>query len=172
MPSPPTEPPEWNEADRAGSFRAYAEWLNETARMTFLKDKTHVELFFLVRPDGAAGMGAPPPDMDRDQVAGMLKESIREHGIYGLVHILEAWMYFPRQPGDHTFQQVLQGEIRVSELRPEDRKEAVIVHCQSREGANTMWMSRIIRLGQDVALADAIEWRDPPGGRFGRLFVA
>lgn len=167
-----TPPPDWNEADRAASFLAYTNWLNETARLTFLKDKTHVELFFLVQPDGKAGIGMPPPGMDRDKVAAMLRTSIREHGIYGLVHVVEAWTYFPKQAHDHTFSQILQGEIAVSELRPEDRREALLVHSQSREGANCMWMSPIVRTGQDgVALADAIEWQNPPSGRFGNLFA-
>lgn len=163
-------PPEWNNADLAASFLAYAYWVNESARMTFLKDKTHVEMFFLVCPDGKLGMGSPPPGIDRDHVANMLKDSIKEHGFYGIVHIMEAWTYFPKQPNDHTFKQVVQDEMRVEDLKPEDRREAVVVHYQSRDGANTMWMSPIIRMSDVVAVADAIEWRDPPGGRFGRLF--
>ena len=165
-----SEPPEWNEANLPASFVAYASWVNETARMTFLRDKSHVELFFLVKSDGESGLGAPPPGMDRDRIADMLRDSIHENNIYGIVHIMEAWTYFPRQPNDHTFKQVVQGEMRVADLKPEDRREAVVVHYQSRDGANFMWMSPIIRMGDRVALSDAIEWRDPPGGRFGKLF--
>ncbi len=164
------EPPAWDAADPAGSFARYAAWLSEKARITFLTDGFHTEIFFLMRADGQGGMGVPPPGMDRDQVVGMLRQSIRANDIYGVVHVCEAWTYFPKALKDHTLAQVMEGEIAVSELRPGDRTEVLTVRMESRDGASRMWMSPIARPPTGVALADAIEWPHPPGGTFVGLF--
>lgn len=163
-------PPPWQPDDLPGSLERYATWLNDKARRTFLADKTHVEIFFLLTADGQAGIGAPPKDMPRDAVAAAIKDSIKANDIYGVIHIAEAWTYFPKKPRDHTFTQVAQGEIAVSQLKPEDRSEALTVHMESRDGASRLWISPILRNGPAVALADPIDWRDPPKGRFGGLF--
>ena len=164
------EPPAWDAADRAGSFARYAEWLNEKARFTFLSAGFHAEMFFFMRADGQGGMGMPPKGMDRDRVVAMLRQTIRANDIYGIVHICEAWTLFPKRPKDHTFKQVLDGEIAVSELRPEDRTEALTVRMESRDGASHLWLSPIMRTNLGVALADAIDWKEPTGGRFSGLF--
>lgn len=139
--------------------------------MTFLKDGTHVELFFIVLADGQAGIGMPPPGMERDRVATMLRQALKENNAYGIVHVVEAWTYFPKQPDDHTVRQILQGEIAVSELKPEERQETLLIHHQTRAGLNVLRLNPIVRsANQPVALAAPIEWRDPPDGRFGKLF--
>lgn len=108
--------------------------------------------------------------MDRDQVVEILRQTIRANDIYGVVHVCEAWTYFPKALKDHTLAQVMEGEIAVPELRPGDRTEALTVRMESRDGASRMWMSPIARPPTGVALADAIEWPHPPGGRFVGLF--
>ena len=164
-----TAPP-WNARDRSGSLCRLAEWLNDTARQTLLEDGFHTELFFLYRADGRGVISQPPPGLDRDQVAEALRQTIRVNNIYGLVHICEAWTYFPKLPRDHTMTQILHGEIAVSELRPEDRTEALTVRMESRDGASRLWMSPIVRTTRGVALSDAVEWPEPPDGRFAGLF--
>ena len=163
-------PPAWDGRDAPTSLARYAEWLNRRARLTFLQAGTHVELFFMLRPDGQAGLGAPPPGYDRDQLAAALREAIRANDIYGLVHICEAWTYLPRKPRDHTFTQLVQGEMTVSELQPEDRTEALMVRMESRDGAHRLWISPILRREGGADLGEPIDITDPPAGRFAGLF--
>lgn len=163
-------PPDWNTTDHPGSLRRYASWLNEVARATFLTDKTHVEIFFLLKSDGTGGLVQPPAGMDRTVFLGAMKISLQEHDIYGVIHIVEAWSYFPRKPNDHTMKQVVEGEIAVSELKPGDKTECLLVRVEGRDGAQHLWLSPILRTADGVALADPIEMDEPMGGRFGSFF--
>lgn len=108
--------PAWDAADPSGSMRRTADWFVEEARATFLKDGTHVELFFLYRQDGQGTMGNPPPKMDRDQFTQMLRQTIQMNDIFGVAHVVEAWVYIPRKPNDHTMKQILAGEMGVGEM--------------------------------------------------------
>jgi hypothetical protein len=96
---------------------------------------------------------------------------IRENKLYGAIHIAESWTYFPKGKNDHTFKQVAQGEMRVSDLKPEDRTEALMVSVEGRDGAARLWLSPIVRSPSGAALGAPIEMDQPPAGRFGRLFA-
>ena len=108
--------PDWDTADPVASMRRTAEWFVEEARTTFLTDGTHVELFFLFKDDGSYSMGPRPPDMPKDQFMAVLRQRIRDDNTLGVVHILEAWVYIPRKPNDHTMKQILAGEMGVGEM--------------------------------------------------------
>ena len=163
--------PDGDVSDPSGSMRRTAEWFAEEARTTFLKDGTHVELFFLYRPDGQGSMGNPPPKMDRDQFTQLLRQTIRMNDIYGVVHVVEAWVNVPRKPDDHTMKHILAGEMAVSDLKKGDKTEALVVRCECRDGSQRMWISPVVRLKTGgVALADALEMGETAEGRFARLF--
>jgi len=152
-------------------MRRVADWFVEEARATFLKDGTHVELFFLYRQDGQGTMGNPPPKMDRDQFTQLLRQTIRMNDIYGVVHVVEAWVYVPKKPNDHTMKQILDGEMGVSDLKKGDKTEAMIVRYECRDGTQRMWISPIVRPKTGgVALGDAREMGETAEGRFGTLF--
>ena len=85
-------------------------------------------------------------------------------------HIVEAWVYIPKKPDDHTMKQILDGEIAVSELKSGDKAEALIVRYECRAGNQRMWVSQILRTKDGVALGDALEMGDEVRGRFGTLF--
>ena len=93
----------------------------------FLKAGTHVEIYFLFSKDGQGTLIQVPPGMDRETFMANLKETMLKMGSYGVIQIAEVWTYLPPRPNDHTFRQVLEGEIKVSELKPEDRTEALLV---------------------------------------------
>lgn len=163
--------PDWDPAKPSESMRRQASWFVGEARTTFLKAGTHVELFFLYRKDGQGAMGNPPPTMEREQFTQVLRRAIQMNDIYGVVHIVEAWVYIPRRPNDHTMKQILAGEIAVSDLEKGDKAEALIVRYECRDGTQSMWINQILRSkAGSVALADAIEMEDEVGGRFGSLF--
>ncbi len=84
---------------------------------------------------------------------------------------VESWAYFPRHPNDHTFKRVAQGEIAVSQLKPGEKSEALMVKVESRDGLTHVWLSPIVRSQNSVALADPMEITEPTGGRLGSLFA-
>ena len=130
-----------------------------------------MELFFLYRQDGQCGMGNPPPKMDRDQFTQVLRQTIQMNDIYGVVHIVEAWVFIPKHPNDHTMRQILAGEIDVSDLKRGDKTEALVVRYECRDGAQRMWISPIVRTKDGgVALGDALEMGMTAEGRFASLF--
>lgn len=79
-------------------------------------------------------MGPPPSGMPKDQFAAGLRQRIRDDNTLGVVHIAEAWIYVPRRAGDHTARQLEAGEMKVTELRREERTEALVVRYECRDG--------------------------------------
>lgn len=161
--------PPWDKSNPAGSLRRLGEWYNERARGMFLKAGKHVELFFLFGQDGHGTMIQPQPGMDREAFMANLKGTIKATNAYGVIQIGEVWAYIPPRPGDHTYRQVLEGEMKVSELKEGDKTEALFVRYQSLED-QCFWVSPILRKGTGVSLGEAIEFRNKADGRFGSLF--
>jgi hypothetical protein len=143
----------------------------EEARRTFLKDGTHLEVFFLYRADGQGAMGNPPPQMDRDQFIQVLRQTIEMNEIFGVIHVVEAWVYIPKKPNDHTMKQIMAGEMAVSDLKQGDKAEALIVRYECRDGSQRLWINQVLRPKTGgVALVDAVEMEDEVKGRFASLF--
>ena len=161
--------PPWDKSDPAGSLRRLGEWYLTRARGMFLEAGTHVELYFLFTRDGQGTMIQVPPGMDRETFMANLRGTIKANNAYGVIQIGEVWTYIPPKPNDHTFRQVVEGEMKVSELKPEDKTEALFVRYQSLED-QCFWVNPILREGTGVSLGEAIEFRDEAGGRFGSLF--
>ena len=163
--------PDWDASDPAASMRRMAEWFVEEARTTFLTDGTHVELFFLYDRNGQGSMGPRPPGMPKHEFIEALKTSIRQNDIYGVVHVVEALVYVPKKPNDHIYNQILAGEMGVSDLKRCDKTEALVVHYECRDGSQRMWISPIVRPKTGgVALGDALEMGETAEGRFASLF--
>ncbi len=72
---------------------------------------------------------------------------------------------------DHVTKQIMLGEIGVSDLRVEDRTEALFISVQSRNGESFCWIDPIIRNAQtsEVFLLESQKLEDV-AGRFGKLF--
>jgi len=166
----PMAPSGWNSADPSGSFRAFAESIHSMARETFLKDKSHAEMVFFMPLNGQGHIVLTRFD-DRDAMAQWMKKQIEKHYVFGVVHIVEAWVRLAEGTNDHILQQVINGEIRVSELREEDRKEALTVSAQARDGYSINWIDEIVRdkTTGSLSLQPSIIFRDFEG-RFGKLF--
>jgi hypothetical protein len=158
-----------SQPDPATVFRRLAQHLKEQSKGVFLRDRCHAEMFFLVGADGDTEI-VPVGGADRDELLLQLKRRIGVEDIYGVVHIAESWSYFGRKRGDHTLRQIAEGEMKVSELRPEDRDEVLVVMMESREGAHFMWITPILRDGDAVTLGETLAFPEAPGGRFAGLF--
>jgi len=166
----PTEPaePSWDMNDPMGSFHRYGKHLHQKARWMFMKDGNHAEMMFLFRSSGQGLVMLVRGD--RDEFAANIKGIIRGSGVIGVVHICEAWTRFGGH-NDHVTKQIMLGEIAVSDLRPQDRGEALFTSIQSSDGQSTCWVDPIHRdagtgkvsLGKEFTLVET-------GGRFGKLF--
>ena len=99
-----------------------------------------------------------------------LQGTIKANNAYGVIQIGEGWAYIPPRPDDHTYRQVLEGEMKVSELKPGDKKEALLIRYQSTDGDQCVWVNPIQRTGAGVSLGDAIEIQGEALGRYGSLF--
>jgi hypothetical protein len=164
------KPEQSSQSERQASFRQFAEELVEVSKRMFLRDKTHAQIFFFFGEDGDRNIMPAPVDVVPDELAARLKAFIHDNPIYGLVHVLESWTYFPTGATDHTMKQIQLGEIRVSELQDLDRREALVVMAETRDGYKRMWMSLIKREGDQVALGPTLDFTDSSEGCFTGLF--
>jgi len=160
--------PAWDKANPAESFKAFANAIHEQARETLLQDKTDAELLFLMPLDGQ-GQLVQVREQDRDKLADSLKQYVTEHYTFGVVHIAEGWIRLKEGKSDHIFRQIEAGEIKISELKEEHRKEALMVTAQARDGYSKLWIDEIVRDGLDISLKPAVIFHDVEG-RFGKLF--
>ena len=99
-----------------------------------------------------------------------LQGTIKANNAFGVIQIGEVWAYLPPRPDDHTYRQVLEGEMKVSELKPEDKTEALLVRFQSSDGDQCVWVNPILRKGAGVSLGETIEIEGEALGRYGSLF--
>ena len=165
----PMSAPGWDVSRPADSFRAFAASIHEQAKQVLIRDGNHAEMFFFMPLDGAGHLVLWRSN-DRDLEAEWLRRHIAEHYAYGVVHVVEAWARFAAGPNDHVLKQVMGGEVKVSELKPEHRAEALMVSAQSRDGWANSWVDQIVR-GADgkPSWGKCIEVSDFRG-RFGKVF--
>src|ERR1035437_7862054 len=119
--------PKWDATDPLASFRRYAAFFHEKAKWMFLKDKTHAEMMFVFKSGGECLLMLVRGD--RDEFVANLKKLIQGSDAVGVVHICETWTRFGGIK-DHITKQLTLGEMSVSDLRPEDRGDALFVVVQ------------------------------------------
>jgi hypothetical protein len=148
--------PEWNPSDPRASLVALAEFLHDQARRMMANDGTHLEILFILAEDGTMQPQPIAKPMNRKEVIQVLRKQLPGSNIYGLIHIAEAWGYIPKGRGDHTVKQLKLREMRVSDLKEDDKTELLVVSLLSRDGDSLAWLDEIIR-GDDnkVRLARA-----------------
>lgn len=144
--------PTWNPADKPASLKAYAEYLHREAVRMFMQDKTHVQILFLFSDDGLASVNPVPANTPNDRLVAGVRQAVLENGLYGVIMIAEAWTYLPKRAGDHTAVQIMHGEMRVADLKDDDRTEALMLRMESRDGGHLTWLEPILRSGADVTL--------------------
>ena len=148
--------PNWNHADKPNSLKAYAEWLHNEAVRVFTQDKTHCQIIFLFTDDGLASVNPVPEDTEPEQMLAAVRGAVQEHNLYGVITIAEAWTYMPRRERDHTAVQIMHGEMRVADLKDEDRTEALMLRLESRDGGHLTWLDPIVRDGDKVTLGEGM----------------
>ncbi|NLF99547.1 MAG: hypothetical protein GX565_05280 [Lentisphaerae bacterium] len=148
--------PLWNIDDKPGSLKAYAEWLHREAVRMFMQDKSHCQILFLFSDVGLASMNPVPENTEPERLLAGVRRAVQEHNLYGVITIAEAWTYMPRRVGDHTAVQIMHGEMRVADLKDDDRTEALMLRMESRDGGHLTWLEPIIRTGDDVTLGEGV----------------
>ncbi|OGV59076.1 MAG: hypothetical protein A2283_03810 [Lentisphaerae bacterium RIFOXYA12_FULL_48_11] len=147
---------EWDSHNKQASIFKWADSLHKQAKEMFLKDKTHAHLVFSFKDTGLVSINPIPPKTDNAQVHSGIMQAIKQHNLYAVICIAEAWTYFKKGKKDHTAAQILDGEIKVSELRDEDKTEVLYLRMESRDGACVVFLDEIVRDGEDVRLG---EWK-------------
>ena len=149
--------PSWNPSAKSPSIKKWADSLHKEAKRVFRKDKTHGHMFFLFNDDGLVSINPIPPDPEDENDPAPVRVSIArtviEEKLYGVILIGEAWTYYPKEK-DHTAFQLLDGEMRVRDLKDEDRTEALYVRTESRDGDCVIYLDKIIRDGDAVTLGE------------------
>ena len=126
--------PLWNPAAPSASLRQWAENLYKESQGVFLQDKTHANILFLFKDSGPVSISPVPPKTTHEQIQAAIRTAIREDNLYGVIHVGEAWTYFQKERKDHTAFQLLDGELRVSDLKDGDKTEALYLRMESRDG--------------------------------------
>jgi hypothetical protein len=149
-----TECPSWNPSARAACIRKWAEHLHKESKEVFLKDKTHANILFLFGDDGLVSITQVPPKSDHAQIQEAILRAVKERNLYAVVHIGEAWTYFPKTEDDHTLVQLLTGEMRVRDLKDADKTEALVLRMESRDGDCVVYVDKIVREDGEVVLRE------------------
>jgi len=140
------------------------------AKEVVVTDQQHAEMLFFLPMDGKGHVVLWQGE-DRNTQAAWVRNHVHEHYIYGVVHVCEAWVHVASSPNDQILKQVIAGEIRVSELRPEHRTEAITVTAQTRDGYSHAWFDEILRDKSDGNLRLGVcRECDDFEGRFGKPF--
>ena len=165
----PVSAPGWDASKAPDSFRAFADFVHEQAKEVLMRDGNHAEMF-LFMPLNGRGHVVIWQGGDRDLEAKWLRRHVRERYAFGFVHVVEAWMRMAPTPDDHILKQLIAGEMRVSQLNPEHRQEALMVSAQSRDGWANSWVDEMVRdAAGKLSLGSCREFSDFVG-RFGKVF--
>lgn len=105
---------------------------------------------------GLVSVNPVPANTAADALTEGVRQAVLENGLYGVIMIAEAWTYLPRRAGDHTSVQIMHGEMRVADLKDEDRTEALMLRMESRDGGHLTWLEPIIRTGDAVTLGEGM----------------
>ena len=164
--------PEWEAANPSGSFQKFANHMREQAKNYLLEDGYHAEMMFFMPLEGKGTLVfAEGEGNDRDAMALRVRDYIAKNNIFGFVHVCEFWVKFADSPNDPTVKQIVAEEIKVSQLKPEHRTEALSVSAQSRDCFSVNWVDEMVRHKKKgtLKLGKCHQFNDIKG-RFGKLF--
>lgn len=148
--------PKWITQAESECLRNWTDHLHVEAKRLMTHDGTHACLLFLFNKEsGLISVNQVPPGIDHNQLDEAIANTITEHNLYGVVLISETWAYFVKEK-DHTAFQLLDGEMRVSDLNDEDKKEALMVRMENRDGSSLVYLDEIIRDKNVVTLKEGM----------------
>lgn len=147
--------PKWISNEESACIQQWASHLHTEAQRLFIQDGTHGNMLFSFnKENGLISVNLVPPNTDHHQLNDAIRHAVNEHNLYGVVFIGETWIYFIKEK-DHTAFQLLDGEMRVSDLHDEDKKEALMIRMESGEGDCLIYLDEIIRGQSGHALKES-----------------
>ena len=149
-----SDQPKWISGEESTCIRKWADFLHTEAKRLFNQDGTHGNMLFCFnRENGLISVNPIPPNTDQDQVNEAITNAVIENNLYGVILIGESWMYSLKEK-DHTSFQLLDGEMRVSDLNDEDKKEALMIRMENSDGDCLIYLDEIIRNENGHALKE------------------
>ena len=146
--------PKWDQEEKVACMHLWADYLHTQAKKMFEQDGTHGNILFIFDEEsGLISADLIPPKVEHSQVNASIKNAVQEHNLYGIILIGESWTYSIKDK-DHTARQLLNGEMSVSDLRPEDKRESLIVHMENRDGDCLVYLNEIIRNSAGATLSE------------------
>lgn len=137
--------PKWNQEDKLSCIRKWLDNLHIEAKRLFDKDGTHGNMLFLFDEEkGLISINPIPPKVEHNELNISIKNAVKEHNLYGVIFIGEVWAYFMKQ-NDHTVFQLLDGEMKVSDLNNEDKKEMLLIRMENSDGDCFVYWDEIER---------------------------
>ena len=144
----------WTPDAASACMRKWTENLHQEAKRQFKQDRTHANLLFCFnKENGLVSVNPIPPGIDHNQLNDAIVNAVNEHHLYGVIFIGETWMYFIKEK-DHTSFQLLDGEMNVSDLNAEDKKESLMIRMENSEGDCLVYLDEIIRDENEVTLKE------------------
>jgi len=148
--------PEWVPKAESECMRNWTDYLHAEAKRLFVQDGTHVSLLFLFnKENGLVSVNPIPLNINHEELNEAVANAVNEHDLYGVVFIAETWAYFAKEK-DHTVFQLLDGEMKVSDLNAEDKKEALMVRMENRDGDCLVYLDQIIRDKNGIILKEGV----------------
>jgi len=148
--------PKWIANAESECIRNWTENLHTEAKRLMVQDGTHVSLLFLFNKEsGIISVNPLPPNIDHEQLNVAVMNAVNEHELYGVVFIGETWAYFVKEK-DHTAFQLLDGEMKVSDLNAEDKREALMVRMENSDGDCLIYLDEMIRDKNGVTLKESL----------------
>lgn len=150
-----TEQPKWIPNAESASIQKWTDYLHAEAKRLFRQDGTHASLLFCFNKEqGLVSVSPVPPNIEHNQLDEAIINAVSEHHLYAVIFIGETWMYFIKE-NDHTAFQLLDGEMKVSDLNAEDKKEALMVRMESSDGNCQVYLDEIIRDEKGIILRES-----------------
>lgn len=162
-------PPQWNTSAPLDSFKRFAGAIHDKAKAVLVEHRGHCEMLFFM-PLNGTGHLVQWHGRDRDQEADWVRQHIHEHYVYGLIHVVEAWVHWAQNRSEHTVRQLMAGEMSVSQLRPEHRTECLMVSAQTRDGWSNCWVDSFTKDQAGKIILGGCREISDFRGRFGRVF--
>lgn len=156
-----TQGPVWTIGGEEECMHKWTSYLHAKARGMFLEDGMHASIIFLFsKENGLVSVNMVPPDIDHQQVDSGIVNAVQNDNLFGVILIGEAWVYFGKE-NDHTCVQLLDGEMKVSELTDEDKKDVLLITMENRAGDSVTYMAQILRDENGIVLDESTMSQSP-----------
>lgn len=153
MMSVPIEKPSWDANDKEKSLEEYASWINNIARGAFLEAGHHPQMLFFVTEAGEIKGCQFREDLPRKKRDATIQQQSSQINPFGTIQILMTQIQHPKLTSHPRAQQ-----LRFAGGDSKDLvRDCLLVIMLSRTGKEKAWANSIVREGDRLVLAEAVE---------------